>query len=246
VTDANVMTGKLLPGFFPHIFGAGQDQPLDAEAVRRAFETLARKLNDGRAPEEIADGFIKIAVENMANAIKTISVQRGYDVTEYVLNSFGGAGGQHACLVADALGIKTVLIHPLSGVLSAFGMGLAPLQATRTKSVLKGLDDEGLGALAGLRAPLEDGVRQERLGQGVEGGAIAITAQAHLRYAGTDGSLPVPVASLHNMRALFEVAHRQRFGFISPEKDIEIEALEVEAQGGGEPIEEPEVPKQPA
>src|SRR5262249_57545162 len=176
----------------------------------------------------------------------TISVQRGYDATEYVLNSFGGAGGQHACLVADALGIKTVLIHPLSGVLSAFGMGLAPLQATRTKSVLKGLDDEGLDALAGLRALLEDEVRQELLGQGVEGGAIAITAPAHLRYAGTDGSLPVPLALLHNLRALFEVAHRQRFGFISPEKDIEIEALEVEAQGGGEPIKEPELPKQPA
>ena len=136
VTDANVMTGKLLPEFFPRIFGPGQDQPLHAASVRKAFKALAGKLGDGRTPEEIADGFIKIAVENMANAIKIISVQRGYDVTEYVLNSFGGAGGQHACLVADALGIKTVLIHPLSGVLSAFGMGLASLQASRTKSVL--------------------------------------------------------------------------------------------------------------
>jgi 5-oxoprolinase (ATP-hydrolysing) len=245
VTDANVMTGKLLPGFFPHIFGAGQDQPLDAEAVRKAFNALARKLGDGRAPEEIADGFIKIAVENMANAIKTISVQRGYDVTEYVLNSFGGAGGQHACLVADALGIKTVLIHPLSGVLSAFGMGLASLQATRSKSVLKRLDDEGLAETAKLRKPLEEEVRKELLQQGVESGAIITIAQAHLRYAGTDSSLPVPVASLRGMRALFEVEHQQRFGFISPDKDIEIEALEVEAQGGGEPIEEPEVSTEP-
>jgi 5-oxoprolinase (ATP-hydrolysing) len=245
VTDANVMTGKLLPEFFPHIFGPAQNRPLDAAAVHKAFKALARKLGDGRAPEEIADGFIKIAVENMANAIKTISVQRGYDVTEYALNSFGGAGGQHACLVADALGVKTVLIHPLSGVLSAFGMGLASLQATRTKTVLRRLDDEGLAALVELRAPLEEEVRQELLRQGVEGRAIAITAQAHLRYAGTDSALPVPVVSSCNMRALFEMAHRQRFGFASPEKDIEMEALEVEAQGGGEPIEEPEISNEP-
>src|SRR5262249_30342182 len=184
-TDGNGMTGKLLPAGFPRIFGPGQDQPLHAASVRKAFEVLARKFDNSRTPEEIADGFIKIAVENMANAIKTISVQRGYDVTEYALNSFGGAGGQHACLVADALGVKTVLIHALSGVLSAFGMGLASLQATRTKSVLKRVDDEGLAVLAELRAPLEKEVRQELLRQGVEGRAIAITAQAHLRYAGT-------------------------------------------------------------
>src|SRR5262249_53671564 len=139
VTDANVMTGKLLPEFFPRIFGPGQDQPLHAASVRKTFKALAGEVRDGRASAQIPGRFIKIAVENMANAIKTISVQRGYDVTEYVLNSFGGAGGQHACLVADALGIKTVLIHPLSGVLSAYGMGLASLQATRTKSVLKRL-----------------------------------------------------------------------------------------------------------
>jgi 5-oxoprolinase (ATP-hydrolysing) len=241
VTDANVMTGKLLPEYFPHIFGPRQDQPLDAKSVRKAFKLLARKLGDGRAPQEIADGFIRIAVENMANAIKTISVQRGYDVTDYVLNSFGGAGGQHACLVADALGIKTVLIHPLSGVLSAFGMGLASLQATRSQSVLKRLDDEGLAALAKLRAPLEEEVTQELLRQGIGSGAITVVTQAHLRYAGTDSSLPIPVASLRSMRALFEIGHQQRFGFTSPEKDIEIEAIEVEAQGGGEPIEESSV-----
>ena len=239
VTDANVMTGKLDPTFFPHIFGPNQDQPLDADSVRKAFKSLARKLSDGRAPEEIADGFIRIAVENMANAIKTISVQRGYDVTAYVLNSFGGAGGQHACLVADALGITSVLIHPLSGVLSAFGMGLAALSATRTKTLLTRLDDDGLAALAALRAPLEAEVRQEFLRQGVDGSAVAVTAQAHLRYAGTDSALPIPVASLRGMRALFEIAHEKRFGFISPEKDIEIEAVEVEARGVGAPIAAP-------
>ncbi len=241
VTDANVMTGKLEPDFFPRIFGPKQDQPLDAEAVRKAFTSLARKLGDGRSPEEIADGFIRIAVENMANAIKTISVQRGYDVTEYVLNSFGGAGGQHACLVADALGIQSVLIHPLSGVLSAFGMGLAALSATRTLTVLRPLDEDGLAALAKIRAKLEDEARHELLRQGVDAGAIAISASAHLRYAGTDSALPIPMASLRGMRALFEIAHEKRFGFISPEKEIEIEAIEIEAKGGGEPIAEQEM-----
>jgi 5-oxoprolinase (ATP-hydrolysing) len=242
VTDANVMTGKLQPVFFPHIFGRAQDQPLDADAVRKAFKSLARKLGDGRPPEEIADGFIKIAVENMANAIKTISVQRGYDVTEYVLNSFGGAGGQHACLVADALGIKSVMIHPLSGVLSAFGMGLASLSATRTRSVLKRLDEGGLAVLAELQKPLEEEVRRELLRQGVAGGAIDVSVHAHLRYTGTDSALPIPAASVHAMRAMFDAAHRKRFGFISPEKEIEIEAIEVEAKGGGEPVTEPELP----
>jgi 5-oxoprolinase (ATP-hydrolysing) len=241
VTDANVMTGKLLPDFFPHIFGPAQDEKLDETAVRKAFKSLARKLGDGRSPEELADGFIRIAVENMANAIKTISVQRGHDVTDYVLNSFGGAGGQHACLVADALGLTSVLIHPLSGVLSAFGMGLASLRATRTRTMLAPLGDKGLAALAKIRLPLEEEVTQELVRQGVDSGAITLIAQAHLRYAGTDSSLPIPVASLRGMRALFEIAHEQRFGFISPEKDIEIEAVEVEASGGGEPIEEPEL-----
>jgi 5-oxoprolinase (ATP-hydrolysing) len=242
VTDANVMTGKLDPAFFPQIFGHGQDQPLDRSAVRKAFKALARKLGDGRDPEDVADGFIQIAVENMANAIKTISVQRGYDVTEYVMNSFGGAGGQHACLVADALGIKAVLLHPLSGVLSAYGMGLASLRATRTHAVLVRFDDSGLTTLAETRAPLESQVRDELTRQGVTKDAVKVMAQAHLRYAGTDSSLPVPVGTLPGMRALFELAHQQRFGFISPEKDIEIEAVEVEAIGGGGLIEEPDSP----
>lgn len=239
VTDANVMTGKLQPDFFPRIFGPKQNEALDREAVSRAFKALARKLGDGRKAEEIADGFIRIAVENMANAIKVISVQRGYDVTEYALNCFGGAGGQHACLVADALGMTSVLIHPLSGVLSAFGMGLAPLSATRTKSVLKRLDDEGLAALTKSRAALEEETRQEVMGQGVGREAISVSAQAHLRYTGTDSSIPVPLASLRGMQALFEIAHQKRFGFISPEKEIEIEAIEVEAKGGSQPMTAP-------
>jgi 5-oxoprolinase (ATP-hydrolysing) len=242
VTDANVMTGKLQPDFFPHIFGPGQDQPLDRAAVAKAFKALARKLADGRSPEEVAEGFIRIAVVNMANAIKTISVQRGYDVAEYVMNSFGGAGGQHACLVADALGIKSVLLHPLSGVLSAYGMGLASLRATRTQAVLARLDHAGLTTLTEIRTPLEADVREELVRQGIARDDVKVTAQAHLRYAGTDSALPIPAGSLHGMHARFEIAHQQRFGFVSPEKDIEIEAVEVEGMGGGALVEERDVP----
>ena len=246
VTDANVMTGKLVPDFFPRIFGPRHDETLDREAVRRAFKALARKIGDGKSPEEVAEGAIRIAVENMANAIKTISVQRGYDVTEYVLNAFGGAGGQHACLVADALGIGSVLIHPLSGVLSAYGIGLASISAMRSKAVLAPLDDDGLGVLAAIRAPLENDARQELARQGVAPNAITVIALAHLRYAGTDSSIPIPVASLRGMHALFEIAHQQRFGFVSPGKEIEIEAVEVTAQGGGVRAREPDLPLQDA
>ena len=242
VTDANVMTGKLVPDYFPHIFGPGHDETLDREAVRKAFKALARKIGDGKSPEEVAEGAIRIAVGNMANAIKTISVQRGHDVTEYVLNGFGGAGGQHACHVADALGIGSVLIHPLSGVLSAYGIGLASISAMRSKAVLAPLDEDGLSALAAIRAPLEVDARQELARQGVAPNAVTVIALAHLRYAGTDSSIPIPVASLRGMQALFEIAHQQRFGFVSPGKEIEIEAVEVTAQGGGVRAREPELP----
>ncbi|MDP3897476.1 MAG: hydantoinase/oxoprolinase family protein, partial [Mesorhizobium sp.] len=141
VTDANVMLGKLQPDFFPAIFGAGQDQRLDADVVAERFAALAAEMGDGRSPESVAEGFVTIAVENMANAIKKISVQRGYDVTEYLLNCFGGAGGQHACLVADALGMEAVLVHPFSGLLSAYGIGLASVSASRQQALIKPLDE---------------------------------------------------------------------------------------------------------
>ena len=149
VTDANVMVGKLIPDFFPKIFGPEQNQPLDAEAVRDGVRRARARRSAAATPEEIADGFIKIAVENMANAIKKISVQRGYDVTRYALNCFGGAGGQHACLVADALGMTKVLIHPFSSLLSAYGMGLADIRATRQQAIEEPLGD---GALAAIEA----------------------------------------------------------------------------------------------
>src|SRR3954462_2949988 len=167
VTDANVMVGKLIPDFFPRIFGAQQNLPLDADAVRAAFAQLAREIGDGRSAEDVADGFIRIAVENMANAIKKISLQRGYDVTRYALNCFGGAGGQHACLVADALGMTKVLIHPFSSLLSAYGMGLADIRATRQQAIEQPWGEAALAAIGDASSRLGKQTREELIGQGV-------------------------------------------------------------------------------
>ncbi|RVA21635.1 5-oxoprolinase, partial [Mesorhizobium sp. M7D.F.Ca.US.004.03.1.1] len=166
VTDANVMLGKLQPDFFPAIFGPGQDQPLDVETVRSKFAVLAAEIGDSRTPEAVAEGFVTIAVENMANAIKKISVQRGYDVTEYLLNCFGGAGGQHACLVADALGMEAVLIHPFSGLLSAYGIGLSSVFASRQQALLKPLAEESRTEIGNLIAILRKAVISELSAQG--------------------------------------------------------------------------------
>ena len=195
VTDANVMLGKLIPDFFPKIFGPGQKEPLDADAVRTAFADLAQDVG-GKTPEEIADGFIKIAVENMANAIKKISVQRGYDVTRYALNCFGGAGGQHACLVADSLGMTKVLIHPFSSLLSAYGMGLADIRATRQQAIEEPLGDVALEAIERIGGKLGDDAKREVEGQGVAADDIVVHVRAHIRYAGTDTALVVPAFTL--------------------------------------------------
>src|SRR6266478_2018787 len=192
LTDANVMVGKLMPEFFPKIFGAQQNLPLDSDAVREAFAELAGAIGDGRSGEDVADGFIKIAVENMANAIKKISVQRGYDVTRYALNCFGGAGGQHACLVADALGMTTVLIHPFSSLLSAYGMGLADIRATRQQAIEQPLVDAALVSVAEIGGLLGADARSEIAGQGVPDVDITTHVRAHIRYAGTDTALVVP------------------------------------------------------
>jgi 5-oxoprolinase (ATP-hydrolysing) len=240
VTDANVMVGKLIPDFFPKIFGPRQDQPVDADAVRTAFGELAREIGDGRAAEEVADGFIIIAVENMANAIKKISVARGYDVTRYALNCFGGAGGQHACLVADSLGMKTVLIHPLSGLLSAYGMGLADIRATRQQAVEELFGEGARASIETLGARLGAEAAAEVAGQGVAQADITVFVRAHLRYAGTDTPLEVPAGSPADMQRAFETAHRARFGFIDQNKELVVEAVSVEAVGGGARFAEPE------
>ena len=240
VTDANVMLGKLRPQFFPKIFGPAQDQPLDADAVRDAFGELAAEIGDGRSPEEVAEGFLTIAVENMANAIKKVSVQRGYDVTAYALNCFGGAGGQHACMVADALGMTRVLIHPLSGVLSAYGMGLADIRANRQASVVTRLDEGLLAHLEELREGLAAENVDELVGQGLDAAEITHLPKAHLRYEGTDTVLFVALGNVADMTAGFAKAHKAQFGFAMEGKPIVVEAVEVESVGGGADATEPE------
>jgi 5-oxoprolinase (ATP-hydrolysing) len=239
VTDANVMVGKLLPDFFPKIFGPAQNLPIDADAVKSAFALLARDVGGGRTPEEVADGFIRIAVENMANAIKKISVQRGYDVTRYALNCFGGAGGQHACLVADALGMTKVLMHPFSSLLSAYGMGLANIRATREQALEEDFGDAALRPLEALGGRLGEDVKRELIQQGVPEGQITVRLRAHIRYAGTDTPLVVETGPLAAMKAAFKAAHRARFGFIDDTKALVIEAASAEAIGGGATFAEP-------
>ncbi|KAB0679316.1 hydantoinase B/oxoprolinase family protein [Aureimonas leprariae] len=241
VTDANVMVGKLRPDLFPAIFGPDGDRPLDAEGVRAGFAELGEAIGDGRSPEAVADGFLRVAVENMANAVKTISVQRGYDVTDYVLASFGGAGGQHACLIADALGMRRVLLHPFSGVLSAYGMGLADTRSVRQQTL--GLPLAGAGeALDALRAELAEAVLAEMRSQGIEPALVRIEARAHLRYDGTDTALPVDLGPVETMAEAFDAAHRQQFGFRFAGRALVAEALEVEAVSPGEPLPETEHP----
>ncbi|HWL51481.1 MAG TPA: hydantoinase B/oxoprolinase family protein [Chthoniobacteraceae bacterium] len=247
VTDANVMVGKLIPSLFPAIFGPGQDQPLDREGVRAAFEALATEVGDGRSAEAVADGFLKIAVANMAGAIKKISVARGYDVSRYLLNAFGGASGQHACLVADALGIPSVMIHPFSGLLSAYGMGLAQLRALRQVSLGQALGADTAPLLLEAARPCFEEVCAEVAAQGIARGQIAAEVRAHLRYGGTDTSLELPAFRIGEgeafpteaqgagdaaLRKAFETAHRARFGFIDETREVILDALSVEAIGG--------------
>src|SRR5476651_1135535 len=233
VTDANVMVGKLNADFFPKIFGLAQNLALDAQSVREGFAALAREIGDGRSAEEVADGFIKIAVENMANAIKKISVQRGYDVTRYALNCFGGAGGQHACLVADALGMTKVLIHPFSSLLSAYGMGLADVLATRQQAIEEPFGKKAHAAIKRIGSGLGTIAKAEVAGQGVPDAKIKVIVRAHIRYAGTDTALVVNAGSLAAIKSAFEKAHKSRFGFIDRKKDLVVEAVSVEAIGGG-------------
>jgi 5-oxoprolinase (ATP-hydrolysing) len=229
VTDCNVLLGKLHPDLFPQVFGPDGDQPLDAEAVRDKFAAMAQEIGGDLSVEEIAEGFLRIAVENMANAIKKISVQRGYDVTKYTMNCFGGAGGQHACLVADALGMESVFIHPFAGVLSAFGMGLADVRAMREHQF-----GRGLAAVAEAQQVLDDlsdAARAEVTGQGIPADQTTVVTTAHIRPDGAQQTLAVPFGPPENMTAAFEDAHRQRFGFVPEGADLIIDMLTAEAIG---------------
>jgi 5-oxoprolinase (ATP-hydrolysing) len=239
VTDCNVMLGKIQPRHFPRLFGPNADQALDVDTVRAQFEALAARIGaatgktagETPSPEQVAEGFIQIAVGNMANAIKQISVQRGHDVTEYALTSFGGAGGQHACLVADALGMKTVFIHSLAGVLSAYGMGLADQSAMRELAVEQRLGEIGPDALAARLDQLGQDARGELVAQGVAPERIELVRRVHLRYEGTDSALVVLFDSIEGMKAQFEAGYKRRFSFLMPSKALVVEAVSVEALG---------------
>jgi 5-oxoprolinase (ATP-hydrolysing) len=235
VTDCNVMLGKIQPRHFPRLFGPGGDEALDLDAVRAGFTALAATIGASTgttpAPEEVAEGFIRIAVGNMANAIKQISVQRGHDVTEYALTSFGGAGGQHACLVADALGMKTVFIHSLAGVLSAYGMGLADQTAMRERAIEQRLSGPACCALPQELAALGQDARGELLRQGVPPERIELIERVHLRYEGTDSAIVVPFTDAASMQAAFEQAYKRRYSFLMPSRALVVEAVSVEAIG---------------
>jgi len=242
VTDANVMLGRIQPKFFPPVFGPGGDELLDAQVVRAKFadlsQAISRDTGDTRSPEEVAEGFVNIAVGNMANAIKHISVQRGHDVTAYTLCCFGGAAGQHACLVADALAMTRIFIHPFAGVLSAYGMGLADQTAMRETAIEARLDEQGLATLEEALLRLEVEARGELLGQGVEQAHITVVRRVHLKYEGTDTALLVGAGTIAEMSARFEDAYRQHYSFLMPGKALIVEAVSAEAIGASDTVAE--------
>ncbi|NGO70498.1 hydantoinase B/oxoprolinase family protein [Streptomyces boncukensis] len=235
VTDANVMLGRIQPAHFPAVFGDSGDQPLDTAAVRDGFARLAARTADGRAPEQVAAGFLEIAVLNMANAVKKISVQRGHDVTRYALATFGGAGGQHACAVADALGIGTVVVPPLAGVLSAYGIGVADATALREQSVERELSAAELPGVRELCGRLERQTREELRADGIPEDAVRTEARLQLRYAGTDATLTVPLADPDAMAAAFAELHRARYGFVM-DKPLVVATAVAEATGRAGPV----------
>ncbi|MCM5679121.1 hydantoinase B/oxoprolinase family protein [Schlegelella sp. S2-27] len=241
-TDANVMLGKIQPEYFPKVFGPHAEEALDRDAVVEKFQAMAddvrRKTARKVTPEELAQGFLQIAVQNMANAVKKISVARGYDVTQYTLQCFGGAGGQHACLVADALGMKRVFVHPLAGVLSAYGMGLADQIAMREAAIEQPLTAAGLAAARGTLDRIGTEAQEEIVRQGFQPVQVRMLPKVHVRYEGTDTSLVVPLGSIDEIRAAFEAAYRTRFAFLMPDKALVIESVSIEAVGPGETPEE--------
>jgi len=231
VTDANVLLGRIQPAFFPRVFGPRADAPLDTKSVAAKFAALVREVGQTRTAQELAEGFLAIAVDNMVRAIRKITVERGRDVTAYTLACFGGAGGQHACRVAEALGMRRIVIHPLAGVLSAYGIGLAPLRAIRERSLDVNCDTQNLATITAAVEALSAETAAALKAQGVDN--IQQIRRVHLRYAGTDTALPVAFGSLADMTTAFTAAHRAHFGFTEPNRGLVCAMVEAEATGGG-------------
>ena len=242
VTDCNLVSGKLRPALFPRVLGPGGDGALDERAARTALEHVAADMRAAGvqppSPEQLADDFLHVACETMARAIKRISTQRGHDVTDHVLCCFGGAAGQHACLVADALGMTQVLLHPLAGVLSAYGMGLADVRALRERSLEAPLEDAEEAATAALLAELEAAALEDLARQGIAPAETRLVRRAHVKYRGTDVSLPVPWDGAEEMAAAFLALHHARYGFLMPGRGLTLEAVTVEAVGAAAAAEE--------
>lgn len=243
VTDCNVRLGKIQPEFFPQVFGGEGNLPLDRAIVEQKFAALTAdiqaKTGDTRSDEQVAAGFLEIAIDKMANAIKKISVQRGYDVTQYTLCCFGGAGGQHACLIAEALGMSKIFIHPFAGVLSAYGIGLADVRTLKEKAIEAPLTTEQIPALEQTLLTLDAESRSEIIAQGEESDRIETIFKARLRYQGTDSALIVSFDQADIMRYQFENIYQQRYGFSMPDKELVVEAVSVEAIAHAIPIKEP-------
>jgi 5-oxoprolinase (ATP-hydrolysing) len=243
ITDCNVRVGKLQPDYFPQVFGENGDLPLDAAVVTERFAALAeeisRQTGDDRPPEQVAAGFLAIAIDKMASAIKKISLQRGYDVTAYTLCCFGGAGGQHACLIADALGMTQIFLHPYAGVLSAYGMGLADRRSLKQQAIEAPLTPTTLATLPHQFESLIAAAQAEIAAAEVE--HQSILQKIYLRYEGTDAAQIVDWADLETMRSQFESAHQHRYGFTRPDKALIVEAVSVEAIGHTPPPTEPKI-----
>jgi 5-oxoprolinase (ATP-hydrolysing) len=247
VTDANVLLGRIQPDFFPSVFGPDGDQPLDAEAVAAAFDDLARTVRaDGHqslGPEAVAEGFLTIAVERMAQAIKQISIQRGYDLERFTLCAFGGAAGQHACAVAESLGIPRILLHPLAGVLSAYGMGLADLRCLRQATAELPLDEDAMATLSDRFEALAAAASSHLIEQGADPATITLERRVHVRYDGSDTALAVDWGALADVQAAFDESHRRQFGF-SEDRSRYAQMLSVEAiaPGGARGVAESSAP----
>jgi 5-oxoprolinase (ATP-hydrolysing) len=247
VTDANVCVGKIQPAHFPAIFGPRGNAPLDGAIAEEKFRALAAEIaaatGQRRSPREVAEGFLSIAIANMANAIKGVSVQKGHDATRFALQCFGGAGGQHACLVADELGMTTVFIHPYAGVLSAYGMGLADQTVMREQAVEVRLLPAALAGLEAEAERLANAAVAALREQGADLRRLAVARRLHVRYAGTEAALPVALGPVEAVREAFTAAHRARFGFATPERDLIVEAVAVEATAAGEAVVEAMAPR---
>ena len=240
ITDCNVVLGKLRPEFFPAVFGADGNQALDITATTKAFSVLAEQITEATGIQQtetsVAQGYLDIAADNMANAIKKISIERGHDVTDYSLVCFGGAGGQHACMVADRLGIENIYVHPHAGVLSAVGIGLADVRQIRDETVEETLDHKNLQQLDPRWRELELKGTEYLQAQGIESSAQELRRRLSLRYQGSDTALLVPASTIDEVRTEFETHHTARFGFTSPQTPIIIESLQLEAVGLAEPL----------